>query len=297
MQQRLTLFIAALIGIVVIAVAITLQPTGLSEAQVSALIDRKVEEQVAIIRQDIEKQLPQPVAEPAVPSAPSSESADLGPIIETYLMDNPEILQRMSDALQAKTELAQAEQTKLALTSLSGPIYDDPDHVILGNPEGDVTIVEFFDYNCSFCRQALADVLQLLDEDKNLRIILKEFPILSQGSADAARIGIVVGRNKDINYLDFHTAVYATRGQVDKQAALNAAASLGLNPIEVELAMGDDSVTQAITRTYQLAEAINVTSTPNFIIGDELLRGAVGIEEMKSKIANMRECGKATCNL
>jgi protein-disulfide isomerase len=203
----------------------------------------------------------------------------------------------MSEVLQARTEQAQAEQAKQALTALSAPIYDDPDHVVLGNPDGDVTLVEFFDYNCGFCRQALADVLQLLDEDKNLRVILKEFPILSQGSADAARVGIVVGRNKDVSYLDFHTAVYATRGQVDKQAALNAAASLGLNPIEVELAMGDDSVTEAITRTYQLADALNITSTPNFIIGDELLRGAVGVEQMKEKIANMRECGKATCNL
>lgn len=295
MQQRLFIFLAALAGIVVITLAIAMQPNGLTEPEVNALIDRKVEEKVVTLRQEIADQLA--AQQPTTVEAPQEEVADIGSQVEAYLLENPEILQRMSEILQARSEQAQNEQTQLALTALAGPIYDDPDHVVLGNPEGDVTIVEFFDYNCGYCRQALADVLQLLDEDKNLRVILKEFPILSQGSADAARVGIVVGRNKDVSYLDFHTAVYATRGQVDKQAALNAAASLGLNPIEVELAMGDDSVTEAITRTYQLAEALNVTSTPNFIVGDELLRGAVGIQEMKQKIANMRECGKASCNL
>lgn len=274
------------------AIQMTSQPKSLSEAQVRALVDQAIETKLADIKAD------------AATTAPSQtensnpiEVGSLDEAIETYLMANPSILQRMSVALQQETERQQAEQAQIALASMSDQIYNDPDHVVLGNPEGDVTLVEFFDYNCGFCRQALGDVLQLLDEDKNVRVILKEFPILSQGSADAARIAVLVARNKDIDYLDFHTKLFANRGQIDKQAALNAAQALGMNPIDLELQMGEASVTDAITRTYQVADALGVSSTPNFILGDELLRGAVGIDEIRAKIKNIRDCGKTVCNL
>ncbi len=134
----------------------------------------------------------------------------------------------MSVALQAETERSQNEQAKTALASMHDQIYDDPDHVVLGNPDGDVTLVEFFDYNCGFCRQALADVMQLLDEDKDVRLILKEFPILSQGSVDAARIAVLVQRSGTVDYMDFHTQLFASRGQIDKGAALKRPKTLAL---------------------------------------------------------------------
>lgn len=288
MQSRLIYFIAGLFAVTIIAVAMLQQSPQMSEDEIKALVNQAVEERIAAIE-------PQSAA-PASPAS-SIETSELGPVIEDYLMANPSLLQRMSVALQEETNREQAAQAKLALASLKGPIYDDPDHVVLGNPEGDVTIVEFFDYNCGFCRQALADVMQLLDEDTNVRVILKEYPILSQGSADAARIAVLVAQDPNVSYMDFHTRLFATRGQVDKAAALAAAQSLGMNPVDLELRMGEKSVTDAITRNYQVADALNITSTPNFIIGDEILRGAVGIDEMRTKIKNMRDCGKATCNL
>ncbi|MGJ8529261.1 thioredoxin domain-containing protein [Maritalea sp.] len=269
-------------------ISVSQQTPQLSQADIQTLIEKTIDDKLAAAQEN----------QPAN-NAPNTDikTSEMGPVIESYLMANPSLLQRMSAALQEETERAQNSKAQAALASMKAPIYDDPDHVVLGNPEGDVTLVEFFDYNCGFCRQALADVLQLLDEDKNVRLILKEFPILSQGSVDAARIAILVGRDENVNYLDFHTQLFASRGQIDKSKALAAAAALGMNPIELELQMGNESVSDAIGRTYQVADALGISSTPNFILGDELLRGAVGIEEMRKKVKNMRDCGKATCNL
>ncbi|GLQ18569.1 DsbA family protein [Maritalea porphyrae] len=281
------LLLAAAILFAVISITNQQQQAQLSQSDIEQLIDKAIENKIAELAP----------SETAPALSTPVDTSDLGPAIESYLMANPSILQRMSVALQAETERTQNEQARVALASLQSQIYDDPDHVVLGNPNGDVTLVEFFDYNCGFCRQALADVMQLLDEDKNVRVILKEFPILSQGSVDAARIAVLVQREKDVSYLDFHTQLFASRGQIDKGAALKAAQSLGLNPVDLELQMGDQSVTDVISRSYQLAEALGISSTPNFIVGDELLRGAVGIDEMREKVKNMRKCGKATCNL
>jgi len=287
MQARTIMFLSGLFAVVIITFALLQQPQqGISRADVEAMIDIAIEEKLASF---------DPTASTNTARAPAVDG-DFGSAVENHLMSNPQILQRMANALQAQSELQQNQRAKTALAALKAPLYDDPDHVVLGNPEGDVTIVEFFDYNCGFCRKALADVIQLLDEDKNVRVILKEFPILSQGSVDAARIAVQVARDSNIDYMEFHTRVFSSRGQINKDTALQAAASLGMNPIELELQMNSKSVSDAIARTHQIAEALDITSTPNFILGDEILRGAVGVDEMRAKIKNMRDCGKATCS-
>jgi len=287
MQSRFIFFICGLFAVVIITIALSQQSPQLTRAEVEGMIESAIETKLSSF---------DPTTSTNAQSTPVNTS-DFGPAIESYLMANPSILQRMSVALQAETERLQNEQAQTALGTMSNEIYLDPDNVVLGNPDGDVTLVEFFDYNCGFCRRALADVVQLLEEDKNVRVILKEFPILSEASVDAARIAILVNRDPEVDYLDFHTKLFASRGSIDRGAALKAAQSLGMNPVELELQMGDQSVSEAIGRTYQLAEALGVSSTPNFLLGDELLRGAVGIEAIRDKVKNMRECGKATCNL
>lgn len=228
------------------------------------------------------------------PAAAPLDTADLGAAIETYLLSNPRILQQLSAALEAELRAEEIETTRASLVALHEAIYDDPDNIVLGNPEGDVTLVELFDYNCTYCRRALPDVLDLIAEDPNLRVILKEFPILSEGSVDAARIGVLVNRS-DANYALFHTNLLTARGTIDAQAALAAAESLGLNPISLELDMQAAEVTQAIERTYLIAAELGLTGTPTFIIGNEILPGAVGKTELAARIANMRACGETVC--
>ncbi len=224
----------------------------------------------------------------------SVDPATLNPMIEDYLLKNPRILQRVSAALDAELTAAKKATTSAALAELKGDIYDDPGHIVLGNPDGDVTLVEMFDYNCGYCRQALPDLAQLLAEDPNLKVILKEFPILSPGSVDAARIAVQVSETK-VDYWTFHQNLFTSRGQVDKAVALKAAADLGLNPITLELGMNTPQVGAVIEKSYRIADKLDITGTPTFIIGDEVIAGAVGIEQLRLRIANMRACGSTTC--
>lgn len=261
-------------------------------AQAQNLGDMTKDDLSALIEQIVDEKIENLLAD--TPKA-STAQGRFGNAVEDYLMSNPQLLERMSVALQAQAQEAEIAQTRDTLMALGDRVHNDADQVVLGNPDGDVTIVEFFDYNCGYCRQAVANMMQLLEEDKNVRFILREFPILSQGSADAARVATIVNRNKDVSYMEFHTKLFQSRGQVDKARALEVAAELGMNPVEVELQMQDQSVTQAIGRTYQLADALSISSTPNYIIGNEVVRGAESFEGLKRRVDNMRECGETTC--
>jgi len=221
----------------------------------------------------------------------------LNPMIEDYLMSDPKVLQRMSDALQQQLRTEDMEQARVSLARFEEQIYDDPAHVVLGNPDGDVTLVEFFDYNCSYCRQSMPDLVALLDEDPDLRVILKEFPVLSEQSMQAARVSVVVAEQASSeDYFEFHQNLFTSRGQVDGDKALAAAEDIGLNPVEVELDASDRSVTRVLERSYEIAQGLNISGTPTYIIGDEIVPGAVGYEQLKSRIANMRECGSTVCD-
>lgn len=153
---------------------------------------------------------------------------------------------------------------------------------MLGNPNGDVTLVELFDYNCGYCRSALPDLATLMAEDPNLRIILKEFPILSQGSVDAAKVAVVVGRDKSVDYWTFHQKLFTSRGQITKDTALAAAKELGLNPVTVGLETEAPEIDRILARSFQIAQGLNVTGTPTYIIGNEVIPGAIGLDSCAS---------------
>ena len=200
----------------------------------------------------------------------------------------------MSTALQTEMRAEESERARVALTAMHDDIYNDPDNIVLGNPDGDVTLVEMFDYNCGYCRQVVADVMSLVEEDPNLRVILKEFPILSQGSVDAARIGVLVNK-ADVDYQAFHTALYSARGAIDTQAALSAAEQLGLSRVALELEMNATEVSDALQRTYSIAQALGVSGTPTFIIGNDVIPGAVPKADLVRRIENRRACGASEC--
>ena len=165
---------------------------------------------------------------------------------------------------------------------------------MLGNPDGDVTLVEMFDYNCGYCRGALPDLATLIAEDPNLRVVLKEFPILSKSSVDAARVAVLVGE-ADVDYWAFHQALFTSRGQVDKDTALAAADDLGLNPVALELDMESRRGRRAIQKSYDIAKALNITGTPTYIIGDEMIPGAIGIDELRSASPTCAPAASTAC--
>lgn len=273
-------------------------PSGLDEAAVRAIVDEALaaptrsasESAIRTIVSDIlaeRETLPQSGAE--------LDPATLNPLIESYLLENPSILQRVSDALRAEVLAAEAAQTRAALAAMQSQIYDDPANVVLGNPEGDVTLVELFDYNCTYCRSAMPDMAILLADDPNLKVILKEFPILSKDSDDAARVGVLVAR-AGADYWAFHEKLFTGRGQVNLDAALKAAQELGLNPVSLRLELETPSVSDVIRRNHDLARALNVSGTPTYIIGDEIIPGAIGLEQLRNRIDNMRACGETSCD-
>tara|TARA_R100000365_G_scaffold1588_1_gene5333 strand:- start:3217 stop:4092 length:876 start_codon:yes stop_codon:yes gene_type:complete len=284
MQKAINLGLAAAVAILGagLAYSIATRPEpGLSQTEVESLLAQTAANQPAA-------QLP------AAPRPEAIDTATIGPLIEDYLLANPRLLERMSVELEAQVRAEESERARIALAAMEEEIYNDPANIVLGNPDGDVTLVEMFDYNCGYCRQVVADVMALVEEDPNLRVILKEFPILSQNSVDAARIAILVARS-EVNYQDFHTALFSSRGQVDTQAALAAAESLGLSRVSLELEMGAPDVSEALQRTYTIAQALGISGTPTFIIGDEVIPGALPKADLVRRIENMRECGATIC--
>ncbi|QQR40535.1 DsbA family protein [Devosia rhizoryzae] len=284
-MNRLSFVLVAVAGILAGALGFALlnQPEPEMDAvAVRAIVEQVLSEQRA-------------AAEPTPIETAEIDPAVLNPLIEEYLLSDPKVLQRMSVALEETMRSEEAETTRTALAEYRTAIFESPTDVVLGNPEGDVTLVEFFDYNCGYCRSALPDMAALLAEDPNLKVVLKEFPILSNESIDAARVAVLVGQ-EDVDYWQFHEALFSSRGKVDKETALTAAAGLGLSQVDLELRMGEPSVAQSIQKSYEIAQALGITGTPTYIIGDEIIPGAIGADELRSRIADMRECGKSQCS-
>ncbi len=289
-MPRLTIALIALVGILAGGLGTTLLNRPLP--QIDAVAVR------AIVAEVLEERAQVAAAKPAAPIAPVVPNLDpsvLNPMIETYLMADPSILRRMSEALEKQTRTAEAEVAKTALASIHDTVFEDQDQVVLGNPKGDVTLVEMFDYNCGFCRSSMPDLAALIAEDPNLRIVLKEFPILSEGSLDAAKVAVLVNK-AGVDYWAFHEAMFTGRGQNDMASAMAAAQSLGLDPMTLKLDLAGPAVGRAIQTSYDIAKALNISSTPTYIIGNEIIPGAVGVDALRERIANVRACGESQCD-
>jgi protein-disulfide isomerase len=167
---------------------------------------------------------------------------------------------------------------------------------VLGNKDGDVTFVEFFDYNCGYCKRAMADMLDLMKSDPKLKVVLKEFPVLSQGSVEAAQVAVAVRMQDPVGkkYLDFHQKLLGGRGPADKARAIAAAKEAGLDVGRIEKDLASPEIRATIEENFKLAEAMGMNGTPSYVIGNQVVIGAVGLESLKEKIGAAR-CGKAAC--
>ncbi len=224
----------------------------------------------------------------------SLNQESLNPMIEKYLLKNPEILISMSELLQTK-QAAQADQRiSAALIELNDEIYNNPDSIVLGNPDGDVTLVEFFDYNCPYCRQVMPHITDLLENDKNLKVIIIEFPVLGQNSFEAAQISVAVNII-GADYWTFHETLFATRGSITAQKALEVAKDMGISEEKIKEIINSDEATRIIENAYAIAQELDINGTPAFIIGKEIIPGAVELEQLEFHIENMRKCGKSRC--
>jgi protein-disulfide isomerase len=172
------------------------------------------------------------------------------------------------------------------VASNAAQLFSSPHQVTLGNPDGDVTVVEFFDYNCGFCKRALPDMLSLLKADTKLKIVLKEFPILGPGSVDAARVAVAV-RMQDPGgqkYLAFHQELLGSPGPATKEKAIAAAKDQGLDMDRLSADVASDEVNATLSEDMKLASAVGATGTPTYVIGKDVVVGAVGIMGLQGHI-------------
>jgi protein-disulfide isomerase len=217
-------------------------------------------------------------------------------IIKDYLIKNPEILQEVSSELEKRLAVADAQKHQSAVKEHAQALFNSKRQVVLGNPQGDVTLVEFFDYNCGYCKRALSDMQTLLKTDSKLRVVLKEFPVLGEGSVEAARVA-VAARMQDASgkkYLDFHQRLLGNRGQVGRAQALAAAKDAGFDMPRIEKDMASDEPKATVEESFKLADALGLSGTPSYVVGDQVVIGAVGLANLQEKL-NTARCGKPTC--
>lgn len=226
----------------------------------------------------------------------STQRSEIEKIIREYLIANPEVLQDAMSELEKRQAVAEAAKHKAAVKDNADEIFRSTHQVTIGNPQGDVTFVEFFDYNCGYCKHALSDMLSLLKEDQKLKVVLKEFPVLGPGSIEAARIAVAVRMQDKTGkkYLEFHQKLLGGRGQADKARALAAAKEVGFDMARLERDAAGDEVKNSLEQSFKLAEKLGLNGTPSYVIGDSVVVGAVGLDALKEKI-NTARCGKATC--
>jgi protein-disulfide isomerase len=225
----------------------------------------------------------------------AEQKARIEAIVRDYLLKNPEVIEEAITLLREKRDAeAKAAQTK-AIEENRELIFDSRHQMVLGNPEGAITLVEFFDYNCGYCKRAEADMTALLDANPDLRIVMKEFPILSEGSVQAARLSVAVKDKTPENYLKFHRELFSRPGQAGEEKALEVAGDLGLDVAALKAAAAESGVTENLQEVQQLANLLNITGTPSYVIGSELVPGAAGYDVLQEKVTAMRNCGKAVC--
>ena len=208
-------------------------------------------------------------------------------IIREYLIEHPEVLIEAQQALQAKRAAQEAEQARHAIQLYRDEIFDDPDAPVAGNPDGAITLVEFFDYRCGYCRRVKPTVETLLAENDDLRLVFKEFPILGPESTTAARAALAA--RSQGNYEAFHWALMETEGSFDRDHILSVARSVGLDDERLARDMEDPALDSLLKRNAALANALGIGGTPAFIIGDRLIGGALPLENFRIAIADARQ--------
>jgi protein-disulfide isomerase len=228
-----------------------------------------------------------PVAAPAQTFSPDQRQQIEG-IIKDYLIAHPEVVQEVLAAVDKHQKDAEAQQQRATIVANKATLFNSAHQVVLGNPQGKIEMVEFFDYNCGFCKHALPDMVKLLDTNHDIKFVLKEFPVLGEGSVEAARVAVAARMQDPSKYMQFHLKLLGGRGVADKARALAVAKEVGLDMNRIQRDMASEEVNTTIAEDMKLADALGVSGTPSYVVGNELVVGAVGFDELKKKIESMQ---------
>ncbi|WP_295556479.1 DsbA family protein [uncultured Hyphomicrobium sp.] len=216
-------------------------------------------------------------------------------IVKDYLVENPEIFLEIQTALEKKMADQEAERTKKMVAEHAKEIYRAPNAPVAGNPDGDITVVEFFDYNCGYCKRGFAEVAKLVEQDKNVRVVFKEFPILTEGSEQAARVALA--SRMQGKYWEVHRDLIQTKGAVNEAVALKVAEKHGLDMVKLRVDMASPEVKAEIDRVKDLANKLGINGTPHFLVGDKAIGGAPDnlFDVLEGHVVDLRKAGCNYC--
>jgi protein-disulfide isomerase len=227
----------------------------------------------------------------------SGQKAEIEAIIKDYLLQKPEILREAIGVLEVREKAAEAKAREKVVSDPSGALFSAANQAVIGDPGGKITLIEFFDYNCGYCKRALSDLARLMKDNPDLRVVLRDFPILSPGSVEAAKIANAFLRQfQGEKFWEFHQKLLGSRGPVGKAEALAVARDLGADMDKLAKDAAAPGITSGIEESGQLAKSLQVTGTPTYVIGEDVVVGAVGYDELEAKVANIKKCGKAICS-
>lgn len=225
-----------------------------------------------------------------------AKKAEIGEIVKSYLMSHPELIQDALNELDKKQRDAEAQAQKSAVTALSPDLTNAENGIVLGNPSGDVTLVEFFDYNCGYCKKSMADIMGLMKADPKLRVILRDFPVLGPDSVEASKVALAVrSQLTGAKYMDFHQKLLESRGRIGKDRAIEVATSMGADRAKIEKDLESAEVKKLLGGTMRAADQLRIGGTPAFVVADGVIVGAVGQDALADTIKAARTCGKAVC--
>ena len=218
-----------------------------------------------------------------------AQKGEIGEVVKNYLLEHPELIDQALAELKKRQEETESQAATQAIADNGKAIFHSDGDLVAGNPDGKVTMVEFFDYNCGYCKRAFPDVLKMVEADKDLRLVMKEFPILGPGSVFAARAALA--SRAQGKYWDYHMAMMKHEGRMDESAALAIAAKIGLDveKLKADIKAGEGNAVLGINE--KLAQSLNIGGTPAFIIDQTLIPGAIGYEGLAEAVKAVRDGG------
>ena len=227
----------------------------------------------------------------------ASQKTEIQAIIKDYLLQKPEVLREAIGVLEAREKAAETKARQEIVGDSSGLLFSGANQAVIGNPDGKITLIEFFDYNCGYCKRALNDLARLMKDNPDMRVVLRDLPILAPGSLEAARIANAFRLQfPGDKFWAFHQKLLASRGPVGKAEAMAVAKDLGADMDRLAKDAAQPEVVIGIDESEKLAKSLQVNGTPTYVIGDDVVVGAVGYDELQAKVANIKKCGKVVCS-
>lgn len=235
----------------------------------------------------------------ALPAAAAAEPLDLsnmsvsdraafGEEVRAYILEHPEVILDAVQVLEQRRTQAAAQNDRQLIAANHDRIFDDGYSWVGGNPEGDVTLVEFMDYRCGYCKKAQPELEALLKRDPNIRLVIKEFPILGPDSVKAGKMALAALELDPEKFGALHEKLMSYRGNLTEQAAYHVAEDAGYDVDKLKELAGSDRIDERVQKNYQLAEALGIQGTPGFVVGNEIIRGYLPADEMLNAVRDAR---------